>query len=100
MTRGEVSSGSSLPQQTARRRDLSTSRTSIRSVTLIHTADGFAVDQVPIEQIETGDVVVAHLPDGSPYTFAVDVKRFQVDNTAGTATIGLQAARETDSHGT
>ena len=44
--------------------------------------------------------MVAHLPDGSPYTFVVDVKRFHVDKAAGTATIGLQAARETDTPGT
>ena len=69
-------------------------------MTIIHTVDGFAVDQLPIEQVETGDTVVAHLPDGSPYTFVVDVKRFDVDKAAGTATIGLQAARETDTHGT
>jgi hypothetical protein len=30
----------------------------------------------------------------------VDVKRFDIDKAAGTATIGLQAARETDTHGT
>ena len=35
-------------------------RTAIRSVTIIH-----AVDQVPIEQIEPGDTVLTHLPDGS-----------------------------------
>jgi len=74
-------------------------RTSIRSVTVIHTADGFAVDQVPIEQIETGATVLTHLP-GSPYTFVVEIKRFDIDKVAGTATIGLQAARETDTHGT
>ena len=75
-------------------------RTRIRSVTIIHTADGFAVDQVPIEEIETGDTVLTHLPDGSPYTFVVEIKRFDIDKVAGTATIGLQAARETDTHGT
>jgi hypothetical protein len=55
---------------------------------------------VPIEQIETGDTVLNHLPDGSPYTFVVEIKRFDIDKAAGTATIGLQAARETDTHGT
>lgn len=50
---------------------------------------GYAVEQVPIELIETGDTVLAHLPDGSPYTFVVDVKRFNIDKTADTATIGL-----------
>jgi hypothetical protein len=69
-------------------------------MTIIRAANGLAVDQVPIEQIETSDTVLTHLPDGSPYTFVVDVKRFHVDNTAGTVTIGLQAARETDTHGT
>lgn len=75
-------------------------RTRIRTVTIIHTADGFAVDQVPIEETETGDTVLTHLPDGSPYTFVVEIKRFDIDKVAGTATIGLQAARETDTHGT
>jgi AraC-like DNA-binding protein len=51
---------------------------------------------VPIEQIETGDTVLTHLPDGSPYTFVVEIKRFDIDKAAGTATVELQAARETD----
>ena len=75
-------------------------RTGIRSVTIIQAADGYAVDQVPIEQIEPGDTVLTHLPDGSAYTFVVDVKRFNIDKAAGTAAIGLQAAREIDNHGT
>lgn len=83
-----------------RGRDSSVHRTGIRSVTIIHAADGYAVDQVPIKQIEPGDTVLTHLPDGSAYTFVVDVKRFNIDKTAGTAAIGLQAARETDNHGT
>ena len=55
---------------------------------------------MPIEQIEPGDTVLTHLPDGSAYTFVVDVKRFNIDKAAGTAAIGLQAAREIDNHGT
>ena len=54
---------------------------------------------MPIEQIEPGDTVLTHLPDGSAYTFVVDVKPFNIDKAAGTAAIGLQAARETDNHG-
>ena len=67
-------------------------------MTIIHTADGFAVDQVPIEEIETGDTVLTHLPDGCPYPSSW--RSFDIDKVAGTATIGLQAARETDTHGT
>ncbi len=69
-------------------------------MTIISAANGFGVDQVPIEQIETGDTVLTHLPDGSPYTFVVEIKRFSIDKAAGTSTVGLQAARETDTHGT
>jgi hypothetical protein len=69
-------------------------------VTIIRAANGFAVDQVPIEQIETGDTVLSHLPGGSSYIFVVETKRFDINKAAGTATIGLQAARETDTHRT
>jgi hypothetical protein len=69
-------------------------------MTIIRDANGFAVDQVPIEQIETGDTVLTHLPDGSPYTFVVEINLFDIDKAGGTATVGLQAARETDTHGT
>jgi len=41
--------------------------------------------------------VLTHLPDGSPYTFVVEIKRFDIDKIAGMSKIGLQAARETDS---
>lgn len=60
---------------------------------------GYIVDQVPIEQINTGETVLTHLPDGSPTTFVVDVKRVKIDKASGTATIGLQAAADTDTHG-
>ena len=59
---------------------------------------GYVVDQVPIEEIEEGDTVLTHLPDGSSYTFVVDVKRLKVDKDR-TTTIGLQAARDSDTHG-
>jgi hypothetical protein len=55
-------------------------------MTIIRAANGFAVDQVPIEQIETGDTVLTHLPDGSPYTFVVEINLFDIDKAAGTAT--------------
>jgi hypothetical protein len=61
--------------------------------------NGYTVDQVPVEQIEVGDTVLTHLPDSSSYTFVVDVKRVNVDRAAGTTTIGLQAARDSDTHG-
>jgi hypothetical protein len=61
--------------------------------------NGYIVDQVPIEQIKGGDTVLSHLPDGSSYTFVVGVKRVRVDKAAGTTTIGLQAASDTDTHG-
>ncbi len=61
--------------------------------------NGYIVDQVPIEQINGGDTVLSYLPDGSPYTFVVGVKRVKVDKAAGTTTIGLQAASNTDTHG-
>lgn len=67
-------------------------------MTIVHVG-GYDVEQVPIELIEPGDTVLAHLPDGSPYTFVVEFKRFDIDNVAGTSKIGLQAARETDTHG-
>jgi hypothetical protein len=67
-------------------------------MTIIHTADGFAVDQVPIEDGEPGEAVLTHLPDGSPTAFIVEIKRINIDKAAGTALIGLQAARETDTH--
>ncbi len=66
---------------------------------IVRAPDGTILDQVPIEMIETGDTVWSYLPDGSPTTFVVDIKRFHIDKAAGTATIGLQAARETDTHG-
>jgi hypothetical protein len=67
-------------------------------MTIISTADGFAVDQVPIEQIEPGETVLTHLPDGSPTTFVVEIKRINIDKDAGTANVGLHAARETRTH--
>ena len=54
---------------------------------------------MPIEQIVPGDTVLTDLPDGSAYTFVVDVKPFNIDKAAGTAAIGLHAAREIDNHG-
>ena len=67
-------------------------------MTIITTAGGFAVDQVPIEEIQPGETVLTHLPDGSPTTFVVEIKRINIAKAAGTATVGLQAARETDTH--
>jgi hypothetical protein len=67
-------------------------------MTIVHVS-GYDVEQVPIELIEPGDTLLAHLPDGSPYTFVVEIKRFDIDNVAGTSKIGLQAARETDTRG-
>lgn len=66
---------------------------------IVRAPDGTVLDQLPIENVETGDTVWSFLPDGSPMTFVVEIKRFHVDKVAGTATIGLQAARETDTHG-
>lgn len=68
-------------------------------MTIVRAPDGTVLDQVPIEQIQTGDTVWTFLPDGSPTTFKVEVKRFHIDKSAGTGTVGLQAARETDTHG-
>lgn len=68
-------------------------------MTIIRSAGSLAVDQVPIESIDHGDTVLTHLPDGSPHTFVVGVKRFDIDKVAGTVTIELQAARETHTHG-
>jgi hypothetical protein len=67
-------------------------------MSIVHIS-GYDVEQVPIELIEPGDTVLTHLPDGSPYTFVVELKRFDIDKVAGTSKIGLQAARETDTHG-
>ena len=70
-------------------------------MTIIHSTDDYAVEQIPIEQIQPGDTLLAHLPDGSPYTFVVDLKRFEHNKAAGEAPkIILEAARETDTHGT
>jgi hypothetical protein len=66
-------------------------------MSIVHIS-GYDVEQVPIELIEPGDTVLTHLPDGSPYTFVVEPKRFDIDKVAGTSKIGLQAARETDTH--
>jgi hypothetical protein len=66
-------------------------------MSIVHIS-GYDVEQVPIELIEPGDTVLTHLPDGSPYTFVVELKRFDIDKVAGTSKIGLQAARETDTH--
>ncbi|ORV63063.1 hypothetical protein [Mycobacterium europaeum] len=60
---------------------------------------GYMVGQVPIEQIEPGETVLTHLLDGSSYTFVVEIKRNETDRAAGTSKLGLQAARETDTHG-
>ena len=60
-------------------------------MTIITTAGGFAVDQVPIEEIEPGETVLTHLPDGSPSTFVVEIKRIDIDKAAGTATVRWQA---------
>lgn len=68
-------------------------------MTIVRTSDGTVLDQVAIEEIETGDTVWTFLPDGSPTTFEVEIKRFHIDKARGTAMVGLQAARETDTHG-
>ena len=36
--------------------------------------NGYIVDQVPIEQINGGDTMLSHLPDGSSYSFVVGMK--------------------------
>ena len=46
-------------------------------MTIVHVS-GYDVEQVPIELIEPGDTVLTHLPDGSPYTFVVEIKRFDI----------------------
>ena len=61
-------------------------------MSIVHIS-GYDVEQVPIELIEPGNTVLTHLPDGSPYTFVVELKRFDIDKVAGTSKIGLQAAR-------
>jgi hypothetical protein len=63
---------------------------------IVHVS-GYDVEQVPIELIKPGDTVLTQLPDGSPYTFVVENKRFDIEKVAGMSKIGLQAARETDS---
>lgn len=48
---------------------------------IVHVS-GYDVEQVPIELIEPGDTLLTHLPDGSPYTFVVEIKRFDIDKVA------------------
>jgi hypothetical protein len=84
---------------TARRPQVTPSTELVFGAMAIVQLNGYIVDQVPIEQIKGGDTVLSHLPDGSSYTFVVGVKRVRVDKAAGTTTIGLQAASDTDTHG-
>lgn len=44
---------------------------------IVHTADGYALDQVPIEQIDMGEFVVTKQSDGEPRMWQVDAKGFK-----------------------
>ena len=55
---------------------------------------GYIVDQVPIEQIEPGDTMLSHLPDGSTTTFVVGVKVMYPAKG-----VRLEAAADSDTHG-
>lgn len=64
-------------------------------MTIIGRKDGYADEQLPIEQFETGDTVLAHHPDGSGYTFVVETKQIRINKAEGTSLVGLQAAPNT-----
>lgn len=62
---------------------------------VIHTADAYAVEQVPIEQIELGDRIVTVTADGEPRHWQVHAKRFTYNRAAGEPPrIALQAEPE------
>jgi len=44
---------------------------------IVHTADGYALDAVPIEQIEMGEYVVTKQSDGDPRMWRVNAKGFK-----------------------
>jgi hypothetical protein len=50
---------------------------------IVHTAGDFAVEQLPIEEIEPGDIIIANTDDGTPYVYQVHVKRFEHNRAAG-----------------
>jgi hypothetical protein len=45
-------------------------------------------------------VIITTMRDGTPYVWEVDGKRIEIDKATGTSKVELQAARETDVHGT
>lgn len=61
-----------------------------------HTADAYAVEQVPIERIELGDrIVTVNVADGEPRQWQVHAKRFTYNRAAGEPPmIALQAEPE------
>ncbi|POX86074.1 hypothetical protein C3477_23260 [Mycobacterium kansasii] len=50
---------------------------------IFHNGGDFAVEQLPIEQIEPGDVIIADTDEGTPYLYQVNVKRFVHNRAAG-----------------
>ncbi len=72
-------------QQTARQPRLSGRRTNIRAMTVIRTANTAAIEQVFIEQIETGDWVVSKRNggNGDPRAWRVHAKGFKWSQADG-----------------
>jgi len=63
-------------------------------MTIIGGAGGLGVEQLPIEQIQLGDYVVANDANGKPYVYRVHAKRFAFDERAGTSVVMFQGARK------
>lgn len=61
------------------------SRILLNLMTIIGGAGGLAVEQLPIEQIQPGDYVVANDGNGKSYVYQVHVKRIEIDKQAGTS---------------
>lgn len=50
---------------------------------IFHNGGDFAVEQLPIEEIELGDLVIANTDDGTPYVYRVHATRFVYNRAAG-----------------
>ena len=49
----------------------------------INTADAYALDQVPVEEIDLGDTVLTKQADGTPRVWKVQAKGFKYNKAAG-----------------
>lgn len=49
----------------------------------VNTGEGYALDLVPIERIELGDLVVTRKSDGDPRLWQVDAKGFKYSRASG-----------------